>query len=55
MKKLSLLLMGGCLFGLSVVGCKESAPSNNRYVNKWIGRQVSKEHPEFPKQSFAIK
>lgn len=37
MKKLSLLLMGGCLFGLSVVGCKESAPSNNRYVNKWIG------------------
>ena len=39
MKKLSLLLMGGCLFGLSVVGCKESAPSNNRYVNKWIGRQ----------------
>ena len=38
MKKLSLLLMGGCLFGLSVVGCKESAPYN-RYVNKWIGRQ----------------
>lgn len=38
MKKLSLLLMGRCLFGLLVVGCKESAPYN-RYVNKWIGRQ----------------
>ena len=30
--------MGRCLFGLLVVGCKESAPYN-RYVNKWIGRQ----------------